>query len=81
MQLTCVWLRDGEILVVRTETTRYSDEVLERVLDRGIILDGMSQLAALASHSTVRAEAVLDNAPQRSTPMSLLCPPRQHDRE
>ena len=67
-------------MVARTESTRYTEEILERILDRGIVLDGLSHLAAPASNPGINAAALPDDSLKRATPMSLLCPPRERDR-
>lgn len=70
---------DGGTLVARLESTRHADEILERILDRGIVLDGPSLLAALTSNSRMHAEALADDSRARITPRSILCAPRQTD--
>ena len=59
------------------------EEVLERILDRGIILDGLSSLAALSSKldPTIRATAYCPLEKAQTTPTAVICPPRKRDRE
>ena len=59
------------------------DEILERILDRGIVLDGLSSLAAASSkigrslHATVYCP--VENEPEPAA--CVLFPPRVRDRE
>lgn len=68
---------------LRQSAPSYRD-VLERVLDRGIVLDGLSSLAALSSvhHQSLRVTALcsLDDR-ELKTPSAVLCPPRKRDRD
>lgn len=68
------------MLINRAEGTLYCEEVLERILDRGIVVDGSSHLAAIAEHLAMHAEAIPD-LPERLTPVAVLCPPRSRERE
>ncbi len=68
------------MLINRSEGTLYCEEVLERILDRGIVLDGCSHLAAMGEDPGMHAEAVSDQ-PARLMPVAVLCPPRSRDRE
>ena len=47
-------------MVTRLPGIQFTDEILERILDRGMVLDGMSQLVALASG---RSESILLASP------------------
>ena len=68
---------------LRLSTPPYRD-VLERILDRGIVLDGLSSLAALSSvrRQPLRAVALcsLDDL-EPKIPSAVLCPPRKRQRD
>ena len=59
------------------------DEILERILDRGMVLDGLSSLAAVSSKrkEPIRATAYcsIEDEPALST--AVLFPPRKRDRD
>ncbi len=59
------------------------EEVLERILDRGVILDGMSSLAVLSStlNCSIRVTAYCPLEDKLETPSVVLCPPRKRHRE
>ncbi len=68
--------------LLRTTVVTY-EEVLERILDRGLILDGLSSLAALSNTNgdPLRATAFCSLEDKRkSTPSLVLVPPRKRDR-
>ena len=58
------------------------EEILERILDRGIVLDGLSSLAAVSRKrgSSIHATAYcpVEDKPQSSS--AVLFPPRKRDR-
>lgn len=59
------------------------DDILERILDRGVILDGLSSLAAVSSRlgRSIHATAYCPLADNKETPTVVLTPPRKRDRE
>ena len=65
-------------------TTSSYEEILERILDRGMVLDGLSSLAALSASTsrTIRATAFCSLEDEKpKMPSSVLCPPRKRDRD
>jgi len=67
-------------LLFRAEGTRYYEEVLERILDYGVVLDAMSHLAALTDNAPLLAEALPEDRSRRENLAAVMCPPRARDR-
>jgi hypothetical protein len=61
--------------VSRAAGTQYGDEVLERVLDRGMVLDGLSHLVALAG--TFKISARSSKPPAVELPIARPLRPRE----
>ena len=70
--------------IVNNQGTASYTEVLEHILDRGMVLDGMSVLAALAGSPRLSATATMIAANEgprsKRIAISLLCPPRSRER-
>jgi hypothetical protein len=67
--------------VLRSEGTRFYEEVLERILDRGMMVDAMSRVAALSNNAPLAAQTEPVDASGQSTPTALISPPRVRDRD
>jgi len=67
--------------LIRAEGTRYYEEVLERILDHGMVLDGMSHIAALSNNSPISAQAKSEDRSRQENPTAVVSPPRARDRD
>jgi hypothetical protein len=61
---------------IRFVKTYAYDDLLERIIDRGMVLDGMSHLAAIATSARLSAHTSRDKPERAAAPAGALWPPR-----
>ena len=66
---------------IRVTNTQLYEELLERIVDRGMVLDGMSRLAALGTSAVLSAHTSCDEPDNRRVPDCLMWPPRSRNRD
>ncbi len=66
---------------VRKLTTHSYEEVLERILDRGMVLDGLSFLAAVTDSEPLSVEVDRVAPDSEQVPAAVIAPPRIRDRD